>query len=396
MNPPRPGILMVTGAYLPEMSGAGLQCASLVRELARDADFCVLTTTADRSLPIDDVRDGTQVLRVFVDPRSLWSKAIAAARFTRAFLRISRRVSIVHFHGFSQKSILLVLLALMSGKRIALKLTSFGDDDPVSMRRRGALTYWCYRRAHVFFAVSPRFTVSYADAGLPAGRLRVIANGVDLQRFRPPAPGERESIRRELGIAAGARVILFVGFFSHDKRPTVLFDVWRGVEQSTRAGSVLVFVGTTQSSYHEVDPALASAVRNGAAAAGLASQVRFIEQTDTIEQCYRAADLFILPSVREGLPNALLEAMATGVACVATRISGVTDAVIDDGRNGLLVPVDDADALERAMRRLLDDAAAATRLGAEARRTIEMRYSLSLIAQQYLGVYRQLLQPCAA
>lgn len=395
MSGSRTGVLMVTGAYYPETSGAGLQCATLVRELRHDIDFCVLTTTADRTLPTDDVREGTRVLRVFVNPQSVWSKLIAVVRFARAFLRLRRGFSIVHFHGFSQKSVLLVLLSLAFGKTVAIKLTSFGDDDPVSMRGRGSLAYWCYTRAQVFFAVSPRFQASYEAAGLPAARLRFIANGVNLQRFRPPVDGEREAIRRELGIAAGIPVVLFVGFFSEEKRPYLLFDAWRRVESSMRAGSVLLFVGATESPYHEVDPALAQRVREDAAAAGFASQVRFIEQTHAIERCYRAADAFVLPSVREGLPNALLEAMATGMACIATRLPGVTDTMIEQEHNGLLVPVDDAAGLERALRRILDDRAAASRMGAEARRTIEARYSVSRIAHQYLDVYRE-LQSCAA
>src|SRR5438132_4859848 len=135
---------MVTGAYFPELSGAGLQCRALVRSLRDRVDFSVLTTTADGSLTIDDLQDGVPVHRIFVDPASLWSKMLATLRFMRAFIRRSRQFSIVHLHGFSQKSILLVGLALLSRKQVAIKLTSVGHDDPVSIRRRGRLAFWCY------------------------------------------------------------------------------------------------------------------------------------------------------------------------------------------------------------------------------------------------------------
>jgi len=133
---------MVTGAYYPEISGAGLQCRALVNKLRGRVAFTVLTTTADRSLPAEDMRDSVPVYRVFIDPLSWWSKARGIVRFTMLFLRIQDRFSIVHFHGFSQKSILLMWLARLKKKRIAIKLTSMGHDDPASMMRRGGFTRW--------------------------------------------------------------------------------------------------------------------------------------------------------------------------------------------------------------------------------------------------------------
>ena len=130
---------MVTGAYHPELSGAGLQCRALVRQLHDDVDYTVLRTSTDASLPANDSRDGVPVYRVHVDPGSAWSKLMAALRMTRVVLGGRRRFSMLHLHGFSQKSILLVLLGLVLGKRIGIKLTSVGHDDPVSMKARGRL-----------------------------------------------------------------------------------------------------------------------------------------------------------------------------------------------------------------------------------------------------------------
>ena len=129
---------MVTGAYFPELSGAGLQCRALIGKLRDRVDFTVLTTTADATLPVDDVQDGVPVHRVLVNPASTWSKAGASLRIAGAFLRAARRFSIVHFHGFSQKSILLMGLARLKRKRIAVKMTSVGHDDPGSTSREDA------------------------------------------------------------------------------------------------------------------------------------------------------------------------------------------------------------------------------------------------------------------
>jgi glycosyltransferase involved in cell wall biosynthesis len=394
---PRPSVLMVTGAYYPEMSGAGLQCDTLVRALRHAVDFQVLTTTTDPRLHDEEACEGVPVHRVHVDPRSAWSKVRASLRIIALFTRIARSVSIVHLHGFSQKSILLVLLARLTGRPVAIKLTSFGDDDPISLRRRGRLAWWAFRQATAYFAVSPRFKSSYDTAGLSPGRLREIPNGVDLQRFRPASPVERLRLREALGIPAGARVTLCVGFFSNDKRPDVLFDGWLPLAQAD-PHAVVIFIGATRSDYFEVSKHLARSIRDRAAAAGVGDRVRFVEQARDIEHYYRTADAYVLPSVREGLPNALLEAMATGLPCVATRIEGVTDRLINDGLNGVLVPRDAPHAIEDALRAFAEEPEWAASLGVAARRVAESRYSIERVADQYLQAYLAILRhtPCAA
>ena len=107
-------------------------------------------------MPAADERDGVAVHRVFVNPRSVWSKLAAGWQTSRIMVRARARYSILHLHGFSQKSLLVVVVGLLLGKRIAIKLTSVGHDDPPAIRARGRLAYWCYRRARLFFGVSPR------------------------------------------------------------------------------------------------------------------------------------------------------------------------------------------------------------------------------------------------
>lgn len=390
MPPEKPAVLMVTGAYMPEMSGAGLQCRALVRELRDLVSFTILTTTTDDSLPVEDEQDGVPVYRVLVNPASAWSKLVAALRMVQLLLRLRKRFSILHLHGFSQKSVLLVIVGLASRKRIAIKMTSVGHDDPVSMRARGRIWNWCYSRAHVLFGVSPRFQALHESSGLARERFRLIPNGVDLQRFRPAAPEEQRVIRRDLGLPAEGPLVLFVGFFSHEKCPDVLFEAWTRCLAAGDRSSVLVFVGATRSNYYEVDRKLADAIRERAARLDVTTRVCFVEATTQIEKYQRAADIFVLPSVREGLPNALLEAMACGAGCVATRIEGVTDRLLA-GDTGILVPPRDAAALEDALTRLMADPEGAAAMGARARARIVQDFALPNTARQYLAVYQELL-----
>jgi glycosyltransferase involved in cell wall biosynthesis len=380
---------MVTGAYHPETSGASLQCRQLSAALRSDAEFVVLTTTTNAGLPDRDVIDDVEVWRVFVDPGSAISKAGATPHMVAAFTELRSQFDLVHLHGFSQKTMLLIVLARTFGKRVVIKLTSLGHDDGLSIKRRGRTAFAFYSAADRFIGVSPAFEAAHREAGLDPARFRLIPNGVDTTRFRPADRDERRATREALGLPADAPVVLFVGFFSHEKRPDLLYRAWRAATERGTS-STLVLIGATRSTYYEIDPEMADTIRSDAAARGLRDRVVFIEQTSDIERYYRAADVFALPTLREGLPNVLLEAMAAGVPAIITRLEGVTDWIVQDGATGILVPPSDEDALTDALSRLLRAPDLRACLGKNARAHVAEHFPASLTAEQTLGVYREL------
>lgn len=385
------GVLMVTGAYWPELSGGGLQCRTAIQALEGALRFEVLTTCTDSALPRDDVVDGVPVRRVFVDVRRRRSRAAALLRLARGFARAAPRVAIVHLHGFSRKAIPIVLLSLLYGKRIVITMHTAVHDEPEGVRRMGRLAYWCFRRAHRYVAVSRRVARAYLAAGLPPERLRVAPNGLDVARFHPPCPEARREARAALGgLSDALRWILFVGYFSRDKGPDVLFDAWVRLRAMDAPPAGLLFVGATESAYHEVDPDLARAIRERAAALGVADRVRLIGPRLDVERAYHAADVFAMPTAREAFGMALVEAMACGLPVVASRLEGVTDEIVDEGRSGLLVPPRDSEALAVALRAILVDPDAAAAMGQRAREAVAARYGLDAARERWLAVYRDL------
>jgi glycosyltransferase involved in cell wall biosynthesis len=381
--------MMVTGAYYPETSGGGLQARAVARALRRDADFVVLTTSADPLLPSRSEEDGIPIHRVHVDLESAASTLTAGARFAAAFARLAPAVDIVNLHGFSRKAIMLAALTRLFRKRFVLTLQTSVHDEPPAAKAAGAATYWAYRSADLYLSVSPGLSRGYLEAGLPVGRLRQVCNAVDTDAFRPSAAGERERLRRELGLPADVALVLFVGFFSRDKRPDLMYRAWADIAAQEPASSLLM-IGATRAVHGEVDAALGSAIRAQAARDGFADRLFFVEATATIDRYFRAADLYVLPSIREGLPLALIEAMASGLPCIASRLEGATDVLIDDQVNGLLVPPDDRAGLAAAVRRLLHDPVEAARLGAAARATVVERYAIRTAARPWLSAYLEL------
>jgi glycosyltransferase involved in cell wall biosynthesis len=384
----RLGVLMVTGAYYPELSGGGLQARGVVQALKDRVDFMVLTTSVRPELPVHSSENGVPVYRICVHIGRRTSELVAALKTIAFVMRARHRFQIVNVHGFSRKSVLLHRLTRFLGKRFVLTLQTGGHDEPAAARALGSAAFQAYAGADLVISVSPALARAYVEGGLPEAKLRLVSNAVDTDRFRPATDAERAAARRELNLPATRPIVLFVGYFSADKRPDVLYDAWARIEGLS---SLLVFVGATESRYLEVDPAIAIEIRRKAEADGHLDAVRFVPPTLAIEKYFRAADVYVLPSRREGLPIALLEAMSSGVACVATRLTGSTDSIIQDGTSGRLVEVDDLDGYTRAIAGLLRDPELARRLGAGARTRILERYSIRQTAEQWLAAYHEVI-----
>ena len=384
-----PRVLLVTGAYYPEIGTAGVVCRAVAAALDGRVRFSVVTTAVDPTLPATGVVDDVPVYRVPVDVRSGMSKAGAAARLVWRLAERRHAFDVIHLHGCSQKNVAATLVARALGAPIVLSLHTAGQDEPEAVRRTSRLGYWAFTSADLVLSVSPYLSDRYRDAGLPEARLRLTPNGIDTRRFRPASPPERLELRRALGWPEGQPVVVFVGFFSRDKRPDLLYRAWGRLAVEGGPPVRLVYVGATRSTYYEIDSSLASEIRRSAADLGAADRVELVDPTHEIDRSLRAADVFVMPSVRESQGVALLEAMACGLPSIASRLPGATDMMIDDGVNGRLFPVDDDAALAAALRDVLRDRTGAAAMGARARDTVVARYNIAQAAERWRAAYTE-------
>jgi glycosyltransferase involved in cell wall biosynthesis len=202
------------------------------------------------------------------------------------------------------------------------------------------------------------------DAGVAPDRCWHVPNAIDTEEYRRSRPSD--AAKRALGVAPGRRVIGAVGRLSREKAfDALIASTGRLVADALDVELWIAGEGPER-------PRLEEAV----ARLGLRERVRLLGHRADLEPLYEAMDLFVLSSTHEGLPNALLEAMAFSVPAVATRVAGVP-GLIRDGENGLLVEPGSVEALTAAMRTLLDDADLRGRLALSGRRTIEETYSFS-------------------
>lgn len=388
-----PRVLMVVGAYAPEIAGGSLQCRTLVHALADRVRFSIFTTTSDRAVAIDDRVDGVPVRRMFVDAKRPITKLTAAGRLARLAPALIASHDVLHFHGFTEKMLPLVVAAKLGGRRTIEKMTSLGWDDPVSIRTRPRGRWLAAAMARVdrFVAINPAMEQRCEAAGVPRARVRLIPNGVDTARFAPVDAARRAHLRAQLGLPPSAIIVAFVGFWSREKGPHVLFEAWRAARAASGPPTALVYIGSTSPAHAEVDASLVAHVRDQIRAERLDDAVHFVEHTPAVEAYLQAADVFALPSTREGMSNALLEAMSSGVPSIATAIPGVTDAMIDDGVTGWVVPPDGTHVLADRLRVLFADADLRARVGRAARASVLARFSIGAVAGAYFSLYTELL-----
>ncbi|WP_295578340.1 TIGR03088 family PEP-CTERM/XrtA system glycosyltransferase [uncultured Lamprocystis sp.] len=218
---------------------------------------------------------------------------------------------------------------------------------------------------------------------VPPVRIRQIYNGVDADQFSPTV-GARTDPGPSGFLSAGALVIGTVGRLVAVKdQRTLLFAfadlVRRNRDLASRLRLVVVGEGGLR---HELE--------QQAAACGVSHAVWFTGDRSDVADLMRLFDLFVLPSLGEGVSNIILEAMATGVPVIATRVGGNPE-LVTHGRTGALVSAGDAGALASAMYDFITDEARRSRCGAAARAEVMQRFDWKSCVDAYLSLYDELL-----
>lgn len=216
------------------------------------------------------------------------------------------------------------------------------------------------------------------EMGLDANKVSVIPNGVDFELFASAAPVDLTSI----GLRPQDPVVITVGRLEEQKGIRYLLSAAVDVlHAKTNCQFLIVGDGTDRRLLEEQAKSL-----------GIATAVHFVGPQSNIAGLMKASTLFVLPSLWEGMPNALLEAMAAGLPAIATSVEGSSE-VIESGVTGFLVQPANAADLSAAILRLLDDPNLSVRIAESAQVTVEKRFAICGVVAAYDGLYRRLLSP---
>jgi glycosyltransferase involved in cell wall biosynthesis len=384
-------ILMVTGGFYPKVGGAERQAEQLARGLRRlGFEILVLTLRYRGDLPLEEERGGIRVVRIRYPQIKVLGRLFILLRLAAWLISHRRQYDLVHVQMAEYMAFVSTLVARPLGKPVVVRFARnpsavtgvFGDFPEFVTRWRflESVLLFGIRRADRIVAISGMIVEMAAGRGLPLDKIVRIPNGVDVETFRPVSATERERIRRVLDVRSGPAVV-FMGRLIPRKGVADLLRAWVEIT-AKRSDATLYILGTGKSQ---------EGLQVQARELGIGDSVQFRGSVENVVDYLRAADAFVLPSHFEGMPNALLEAMACGLPVVVTSVSGVVDIIRKDV-NGILVEPKRPDRLAESLIRILDDSKSAFRLGSAARKTVQDRFSIDRVASMYGSLYGELLK----
>ena len=415
-----PRIYIAIATFLPLVGGAEKQALAQARSLREKGyETTIITFHHDRTWLSRDVIEGVPIIRVagaLLGGREKLPRLLQKLLYLMAIIvmcwtlwRHRHRYDVLHVYQLSLLALPTALVCRLTGIPMIIAVRSAGsgsakshmslvagpldvtspwlqidgqarvDGDLEWLERMGKpvvrfIRSLLQRNHAVVIILSSRMKNYLADHNFNLPGTQLIPNGVDTTHFHPLYPDTSTDER--------AQVVVCVSKLRYEKGIDVLLQAWYLVQkqlpQPLQARLIIVGDGPLQTQLECMAQAL-----------GIAGSVEFAGlQSDIPAQLHRG-NLAVLPSRFEGMPNALLEAMACGSACVATRVSGSED-IIQHGVNGLLVESEDYQGMAQALFTLLRNPALAQEYGHVARATIEKHYSLERITDIYVELYQRI------
>jgi glycosyltransferase involved in cell wall biosynthesis len=406
------GAVMMVMSFRPKaMGGAELQCERLSRELQNQGVRVLIVTEGAQDLPRYEVLDGLEVYRMYswvnsvsrvvlnvtkrfrrpsrrpmprgqlpYDPRdhgiqttNRYAELLAFVLFfvnCLPFLwKRRKRFQLIHVHVVPWISFVGAALGAILRRPVLVKestTTGLGkfDSYPFGSAMRKFVVRRCY-----FIGMSAAIREELAGVGVPGDRVFAIPNGVRI----PHDPTRSSRV---------PTTCLFVGNLSQGaaKGLDVLLHAWKTVVEKCPGATLTILGGGDWGSFQAYMETL-----------GIGAAVAYEGHVADPSAHYRRAEVFVVPSRREGMSNALLEAMAHGVPVVATRISGNED-LVRDHLHGLLVPPDDPAALAEAILYLFAHRRKARTMGRAGKERVARLCTIEEVAQQHLRAYEIILR----
>jgi glycosyltransferase involved in cell wall biosynthesis len=370
-------VAMLIQEYPPIIGGAEQELAAQAGVLARlGVDVHVLTR---RWWPELVPFERTEAATVYRLPAT-GPKAVRAARYILASAGWLRRLhpDVLHAHELlSPTSAAIVAKWLLRRPILATVLRGGLLGDLAKIRRGwlGPLRKWLVLGSvDAFVVISKEIDRELQALGVPDAKRWFIPNGVDTERFRPATAEARRQLRAQLGLPEG-KLVIFTGRLEREKRVDLLLTLWPELRAYVPDAHLVVLgKGSLEAEYRK------RAVEH----------VHFMGGITDVAPYLRAADVFVLPSVTEGLSVSMLEAMACGLPALVTQVGGASDVVVHR-ENGWLVPPGETEPLLEALITLLDSDQLRRLLGSRARACVEERYALESVAAQMRAAYDRLL-----
>lgn len=386
---------MVSPLYHPSLGGIGKQAQLLTERLAEEEIRVFVIARRMKGMPPAVFSQKVRVYRAWSIKPYLYTyekveliNILVSLTFSVscALLLFWKRkeYDIVHFHGASLPLFFNLPLLKILRKRVIAKVAAakVGTEAGSLRGRYFGLGNMIIRLLHMvdaFIATTTEINEGLQKDGFSLKKINKIPNFIDFTIFSPGSSHVKSKIKMKLGYKNN-KVVTFSGRFIPRKGVNFLLEAW-GEVVTNFPDLRLLLLG---------DGPLLEEMREQVTGMGIDSSVDFKGSVHHIIDFLHATDIFVLPSLQEGMPNSLLEAMACGLPVVATRIGGVVD-IVRDGENGILVEPGDSKGLVRGILKILQDEDFARSIASNAFQTIRECYSLDKIVPRYVELYKSLV-----
>ncbi len=393
-------VAMVTYQFPPMFAGGARHALELARALGAHGVESFFIGANLKNAPAREIYEGFAVHRFTPRGPGRIRYLTYALQVCKKLLAEKSSFDIVHLHSLRPFYFLILGVARALGKPVVLSPTLIGHDDPMALKEKPFL--WrvegkMYGRYDRIVCKSSGLRESCLKAGLPDALLVSIPGAVPCAAADSPFHPARDveevrEIRRALGLPQDSFVAAFVGHVQERKGCDLLFDAWEKLAAGGFAGHLLLvgpYPGDMRTGFGaRLKSVMEKAERNNMIFTG---QVDYAD----VPRYLRASDCFVFPSQREGLSKAVIEAMASGLPALCARIPGVTEDMIDDGADGIILDRRDPAALAGAIQNLKEDEGLRRRLAAGALAKVREKFSLADVTRRHLDLYRELLDPAA-
>lgn len=377
------GVMMLVNYFPPVPSGgAERQAERLAEYLAAQGVRVGVLTRQVGALPKQEERSGFCIYRLPTVGPGKVKTFVFTVILLFTLLRLRHEYDILHAHQAFSPAFAGAIAGYLLGKRVVVKFgnsNAFGDVQRSERTLRGRLRLAILRRwTDVIITLDAQMEMETIAAGFDPDRVLRMNNGINGQDFLPcdDKPAARQALTLD-----GKTIALYTGRLSPQKAlPVLLHAMQQAIGNCPDLHLILVGSGEEKTPLLELTKNL-----------NIGGHISFVDSVSDVRPYLNAADIFVLPSLAEGISNSLLEAMSCGIACITTAVGGSLD-VLANGEYGLLIPPNDVDSLATALNNLGNDPEERSRLGAKARQHILSRYDFQVVGSQYYALYQQLLE----
>lgn len=366
-------IIQTCGYFFPSITGAGIHVHQLSKSLVkRGHEVIVFTPLRDNSKE-REIIDGIEIRRI----------SYSKLNYKLFYALMKQDFDIMHAHAIWSHVPASFFVSKMKKRK-----TIITPHHTWNFLKRNwsynlyyhTLWKWMVKNASAVIALNQEEVGNLAMLKVKKEKIRVIPNAVDSIKF---SPLHSDIIRQKYGFEG--TIILFVGAISLLKGVHVLLESINNILKSY-SDLYLVFIGEVHS--NDAEDVTDFIKKNN-----ITNNVLFMGHIphDELPYFYSSADIFVTPSFSEGMPTALLEAMACGLPCIGTNVGG-TKEVIEEMKTGLLVEAGNSEQLAEGIKLLLTDDKLRRKLGDNARRKIIEKYSWEKVTDQIENLYREVME----